>query len=295
MKKILVLCMVLNLCLLLQAQPGKVTRQVTKVLVEQPAAAKGTLSHYNGARGAAMGVNYYLQHNMPKTQVTVTTTQRPWLEQQKRNWKAYRLHQARRARDLEAQIQAQERAAREAILAKLPKANPAHQFIAQNFNELIPAQIPAEELPLVAQPGVLFRGMALPTDGEAVKNILQNGLRLEDLGSHATTKLLSISGGARGAVSSVRPVTNLSSIPSEALYWATQRIEPGKELPVITVVKNQTQSGEVVLVSQDIPAEDITHVLVPVNYNGKPVWGNVELAPDGGFLVTPYDIAPETK
>ncbi len=248
-----------------------------------------------------MGVNYHLTR-IPAQALTVSgslpgqkTPQRTWLEQQKRNWKAYRLHQTRRTRDLEAQIQVQERAAREAILAKLPKANPTHQFITYDFAPLIPKQIPAEELPLVAEPGVLLRGMALPTDGEAVKNILQNGLRLEDLGSHATTKLLAISGGMRGAVSSVRPVTNLTSFPPDALYWATQRIEPGKELPVITVVKNQPQSGKVVLVAEDIPAQNITYVFVPVNYDGKSVWGKVEIAPDGGFLVTPYDIAPETK
>lgn len=296
MKKLSILFIVMSASIFLHAQttPTKVTRQATKALVKQPAVQVGTLSRYNGIHGAVMGVDYYLQRNTVP-QIHNAATQRSWLEQQKRNWKARQLHNQRRKRDEQYAQLEQQLQQLEALEKTLPQLTPAHTFETDEFSHLLVAQLPDEPLPLLERPGVLYRGMALPADGEAVKNILQNGLRLEDLGSHATTKLLAMSGGIRGLVST-RPVTNLTSLPQDALYWGTQRTEPGKELLVIAVVKNQTQSGKVVLYSDDIPAENIDYLIVPLHLGSKPLWYKVELTEDspyGPFRLTPYEDTPD--
>ena len=292
MKKIWIIgiVLILNVSLHAQTTPAKVTRQATKALVEQPSVRAGTLSRYNGARGAVMGVDYHLQPAISQP----ATAQRSWLEQQKRNWKAHQLHKQRRARDLEQQIQAQEQAAREAILATLPQANPGHQFITHDFATLLADQIPQEQLPLVAGPGMLYRGLALPADGQAVTNILQNGLRVADVGTEANTRNLAYSGGQPGAVRALAktPVTNLTSFPMNAAEWATKRITPAKPLLAVVAVNGQTEVGKVVLAAQDIPAGQITHFFVPLQVNGTPVWCNVQLGTDGAFVITPYDIPP---
>lgn len=297
MKKFLVLSFIFGLGSILYAQTPKITRQVTKVLVEQPAVAKGTISQYGGARSGVMGVNYYLQHNMPKTKVSVATTQRSWWEQQQRNRKAHQLHKTRQARDLQEQIQAQEIAARQAILAKLPKANLKHQFITQDFTPFLPETIPAEELPLATEPGILFRGLALPADGQAVQNILQNGLRVADTGKEANTRNLAMGGGMPGMGQALAntPVTNLTSFPMNAATWAVKRMTDEKQLIAIVAVNGQTQAGKTVLVAQDIPADQITHLFVPLNLNNAAVWCKIELTENSAFLVTPYDIAPAEK
>ena len=222
-------------------------------------------------------------------------SQRSWPEQQWRNFKARRLKQQRRKRDLQNEQATKELQRLEALKAGLPQLNPAHAFETNEFSHLLATYLPQEPLPLLERPGVLYRGMALSTDGKAVKNILENGLRLKDLGSHATTKMLAMSGGMRGTVAEVRPVTNLTSIPSEALYWATQRIEENKKLLVIAVVNGQQGTGEVVLASEDIPAEQIAYLLVPLHLADGPHWYRVELAensPYGPFRLTPYDLSP---
>lgn len=239
-----------------------------------------------------MGVNYHLQQSISQ----VPPAQRSWLEQKKRNWQAYQLHKQRQARDVEVQIQAQEKAARQALLAKLPKPNPVHQFVTKDFVNLLPAQILAEELPLVTQPGVLYRGLALPADGKAIENILQNGLRVADVGKEANTRNLAMSAGMPGAGRALAkaPVTNLTSFPTEAVNWAVKRLSDNKPLLVVVAVNGQTQSGKVALVAEDIPASAVTHLFAPLMLNGTSVWCKVELTPNGDFLVTPYDITPVT-
>ncbi|MBR2082931.1 MAG: hypothetical protein IJ876_08035 [Elusimicrobiaceae bacterium] len=295
MKKITLLLSVLLCSLSAWAQtPTRVTRQVVKVLVEQSAVSKGTISRYAGAHGALMGIDYQLQHNMPKTRVLETTVQRSWLEQQQRNFKAAQLKRQRRMRDTQLQQEAQELAAREAILATLPKANPEHAFVRNDFTDLLPDQMPPSDLPLVAEPGTLFRGLALATDGQAVANILQNGLLLADTGTEANTRNLAFAGGTRGAVQAIsnHPVTNLTSFPVNAANWAVKRLTPEKPLVAVVAVNGQTQAGKIVLASEDIPASQITHFIVPLNVEASTVWCNVELQPDGDFLITPYDIPP---
>lgn len=224
---------------------------------------------------------------------------RPWLEQKQRNFKAWKLKHQRRQRDEQNRRDEKARQERAALEATLPRLNPEHAFETSSFapfviDELPAGSLPAQALPLLETPGVLYRGMALPADGNALENILTNGLLIKDLGSHATTKLLAISGGMRGTVSAVRPVTNLTSIPSEALHWGNQRVasESGKKLLVIVGVNGQHESGKVLLMSEDIPAGQLTDVIAPLQINGTPVWCNISLTPDQTFLVIPYDLPP---
>ena len=267
--------------------PAKVTRPIAKNLGKGTVASKGAFPSYGGINRDVMGVDYYLRHNMPKTAVKVPQ-QRSWLEQKKRDYKAAQLKKQRRKQDaLDLKLQ-QELQAREALRATLPKLAPEQTFETSDFTQLLAQEMPADPIPLIEEPGILYRGMALSADGAAVKNILENGLRLEDLGEHATTKLLAMSGGMRGTVSAVRPVTNLTSFPKDAVFWANQRKTDDKELLVIVAVKGQTQSGKVVLYSDDIPAEQISHVITLLMIAGKPTWCEVALTQDGNFLVIPY-------
>ena len=219
---------------------------------------------------------------------------RPWLEQQQRNFKAWKLKRQRRQRDEQNRRDEKARQEREALEATFPRLNPAHAFETSSFEPYLAEDLPADNLPLLETPGVLYRGMALAADGNSLENILTNGLLIKDLGSHATTKLLAMSGGMRSTVSAVRPVTNLTSIPSEALYWGNQRTksESGKKLLAIVGVDGQQESGKVVLMSEDIPATQLTDVIVPLQVNGNPVWCNVSFTQDQTFLVIPYDLPP---
>ncbi len=292
-----------------QAQVSGVVRKAGKAL--QETSVQRNLARYNGVRGSVMGVNYYLARTALQSQAVepISTNlaasmatapgssaalsvppQRGWLEQTTRDVKAWQLRHQRRQRDYQAQQDFLQRQALQALEKDLPQLNFTRAFEAPHLEHLQTAQLPKEPLPLLERPGVLYRGMALSANGESLKNILTNGLRIADLGTHASTKLLAMSGGMRGTVSSVRPATNLTSLPADALYWAQQRLEPGKTLPVIVSVNGQTDSGKIVLYSQDIPAEQIEAVIAPLEIAGQPTWCRIELAPDGGFWVIPYEM-----
>ena len=290
-------------CVVCHAQETRIVKEAFTT-VRSGAVQAGKLSRYNGNMGGIMGVDYYLARqfahapvsNLPQTTAVSAapkaTHSRPWLEQTARNVKAWNLKRQRRVRDERNRLDAEARQAREALEATLPRLNPAHTFQISSFEPLLAEDLPTETLPLLETPGVLYRGMAFTGDGEAVENILTNGLLIKDLGSHATTKLLALSGGMRSTVSAVRPVTNLSSLPSEALYWGTQRTGSDKKLLVIVSVDGQEQAGKTVLMSQDIPASQIAQVIAPLRIDGVTVWCDIQLTSDQTFLVTPYDLPP---
>ncbi len=296
MKKILILCLCVWVAPLAAAQKFPV-RPVAKPSVNPSLIG---IRHVTSLRAAglndiAAGLELrYTQAVVQQAHVTAPTlasqTSRTWLEQKQRDFKAWQLKRQRRKRDEKQRQEETVRLEHETLLATLPGLNTQHTFQVTHFTDLATDQTPPAKLPLVAEEGVLYRGMALPCDGEALKNILQNGLRIEDLGSHATTKLLAISGGMRGNVSAARPAINLTSFPEQALYWATQRAKNEKKLLVIVGVNGIQQSGEIVLYSDKIPAAQITHVLVPLMIHETAVWCKVELTEDHNFAVTPYDI-----
>lgn len=309
MKHFLTIMTVLLVTCTAQAQnKASMARRTAKALVlPSPVAAK----HLTGLRAAGMheiagALELHLTRSMMSQTPDVSlstlpvnskTKQRSWVEQKQRDIQAWKLKRQRRKRDEQNRKDEQARQALRELEATLPRENPEHALETSSFKPLLAKNLPTDPLPLLEQPGILYRGMALDSDGISLENILINGLRLQDLGSHATTKLLAISGGMRGTVSSAGPVTNLTSFPDQALYWANQRVQTNKELVVIIKVAEQAQSGEVVLASEDIPADRITQIIAPlnVNGNGNPVWCNIELTPDATFLVTPYDLPPLAK
>ena len=306
MKHLFIIFTILLAAITVQAQNRvSTTRQTAKAIVlPSPLAARQITSlRISGMEGMASALELrcaqamMAQQNSPLSTIPATpkTKDRPWLVQQQRNFKAWKLHRQRRLRDQQNQKEQEALQAQKELEAKLPQPNPQMAFETTDFANLLSEQIPQEELPLVAKPGFLYRGMALSTDGDALKNILQNGLLLADVGLEANTRNLAFSGGNRAAMTAIvnAPVINLTSFPVNAAEWAAKRLTNNKQLLVVVSVKEQTQSGKIVTVAQDIPAQQITHVFAPLLVEGTPAWCNIELTDQNTFLITPYNISPE--
>ena len=166
-----------------------------------------------------------------------------------------------------------------------------HSFAAENLKKYtIPApsvgQAPA--FPFPYSTALIFRGMALSSNGADIANILQNGLRLSDVGNEANTLLRAYAGSAgNGAVRTVNaPVTNLTANPQSAAAWAHRRLKDNF-LAVVVAVKSQRRD-DIIMVYRDIPAADIHSVNVLLNLNGTLKWCKVQLNALGGFTITPY-------
>ncbi len=167
----------------------------------------------------------------------------------------------------------------------------SHSFAAENLkNYTMPApsvaQAPA--FPFPHSTTLIFRGLALSSDGVDIANILQNGLRISDVGGESNTLLRSYAGAAGGgAVRAVNaPVTNLTSNPQEAAAWARRRMK-NDYLAVVVAVKSQRRDN-LIMIFHDIPASDIHSVNVLLNLNGTLKWCKVQLNALGGFTLTPY-------
>lgn len=288
MKKIYLLVLVSMVAITAQAQtPAKTVRQGLKAATSAaPRTTPRTLT--TGLTQLPHG----LDRQITQTVVNTSRAQRPWITQQARNYKAWQLKRQRRVRDEQTLKLAQQAQELQAKRAALPPLQPEQAFETDDFTPFVTQELPAAPLPLLEEPGKLYRGLALAADGESIKNILTNGLLLKDLGNHATTKLLAMSGGTRGAVSAVRPVTNLTSLPQDAVYWATQHQTQGHDLRVVVSVEGISQSGKIVIYSDDIPAEKITQVLIPLKLNEVPTWCEISLTSEGHFLVIPYQTVP---
>lgn len=286
MKKIYLFLLASMVAITVQAQtPAKTVRQGVKAATS--AAPRTTPGAFTTGRAQ---LPHGLDRQITQTVANAPHVHRSWMIQQARNYKAWQLKRQRRLRDAQALKLAQQAQELQARRAALPPLRPEQAFETDDFTPFVTQELPATPLPLLEEPGVLYRGLSLPADGTAVKNILTHGLLLKDLGSHATTKLLAVSGGTRGTVSAVKPITNLTSLPQDAVYWATQH--KGHDLWVVVSVEGISQSGKIVMYSADIPASQITQVLIPLQLNAVPTWCKISLTQDGRFLVTPYQTAP---
>lgn len=291
MKKLLIALLVFVIAGPLQAQIlGKVAKAPKKALV----APVKNLPSYGGSRRAVMGIDYHLTSAAAGASASSTVTNqvtRSWITQQQRNLKAWKLKNERLQRDIQAKQQnlLMEEIARQK--AALPKLQSENAFETATFSQLATSALPTQEVPLVVEPGVLYRGLALNFDGIAVKNILENGLQIADVGAEANTRNLAMSGGIPGAVRAARPHTNLTSFPKDAVDWASLRAgNLGDKLIVIVKVERQTQeAGKIVAVYEDIPSQQISQLIAPLNVNGKATWCQVSLGQDGTFIVTPYE------
>ena len=143
----------------------------------------------------------------------------------------------------------------------------------------------------------LYRGMGLDENG--LRNILQNGLRVDDVRAGASaidvqSRLLSVG---------TMPVSSemLQPFAEKQIYLAVRSertvhfayvnaFEEGK-LPVIVVVDKKWRVSDADhVITQDIPATDLKEVAVLVNGpHGDPIWCKVSLAQDGqSFVFAPY-------
>ena len=169
----------------------------------------------------------------------------------------------------------------------------------RDFSAVMPAGKEAETpvIPFQNQRGLIYRGLALNADGQAIRNILENGLLIKDLGQYASDFITSMGAEAsRGRCHSIK-VTNLTAESSEAVKWAQLRSKE-EAIPVVMVVKYSSnkdlfsQDIHAINTAADIPPEDIYAMAALLNINGVPTWCKVELEGEG-FRITPYEPVAE--
>ena len=179
-----------------------------------------------------------------------------------------------------------------------PKIETVEATVPSFANLTIGSEV-APLLPFAQTPGKMYRGLGLPADGEAIRNILQNGLRLEDVGNDSCNLLMSMACSDRN-VGALRQMSqmkfiNFTNSPFFAFQYASRNTN-GSNVPVIISVHGVPED-KIVRVDKDIPAEQIDEVIALVNWNGVPTWCTVTLA-EKGFQLRPYvpatprDIAP---
>ena len=143
----------------------------------------------------------------------------------------------------------------------------------------------------------LYRGMGLDADG--LRNVLQNGLRVEDVKTGASaidiqSRLLSV-GTMPVSSEMLQPFaekqTYLAVHAERTVHFAYMHAFEEGKLPVIVVVdkKWRVSDGDHVI-TQDIPAADLKEVAILVNGpQDTPIWCKVSLAQDGQrFVLAPY-------
>lgn len=174
-----------------------------------------------------------------------------------------------------------------------PVLSPELTFTVQDFSEVIPSVKSIKDLPpfpFIKKPAYIFRGMGLGVDGDAIRNILTDGLRTADVSKENATLLLSMSGGQNHYVAAhavQHPRINLTNDPSSAVYYAHRYAKLG--LATVAVVKSSAakETGKIITTEQDIPAEDIVSFVALLSVDGEATWCQIELA-ENGFKVTPF-------
>ncbi|WP_432634127.1 hypothetical protein [Candidatus Avelusimicrobium sp.] len=148
------------------------------------------------------------------------------------------------------------------------------------------ATMPAET-PWKATPQDMYRALSLPADGAALRNIMENGLLLKDVGKFSNNRTMAyVSGDPRmvRTVSSMR-FNSLASDPNNAVHYA--KMHHSKDIIVVVRVQGLPEHEKVAHVGRDIPAENIKEVIAALNIGGNTVWCRVEATPNG-FTFTPY-------
>lgn len=141
--------------------------------------------------------------------------------------------------------------------------------------------------PWEKNPQDMFRAVSLPADGAALRNILENGFLLKDVGKFSNNRAMSyVSGDPR----MVRQVSNIrfnsvAADPNAALHYAKQHHE--KDIIVIARIQGLPEHGNIEHIQRDIPAENIVEVIAALHIKNIPVWCRVQPEADG-FTITPY-------
>ncbi|MBR4356272.1 MAG: hypothetical protein IKP96_06910 [Elusimicrobiaceae bacterium] len=207
---------------------------------------------------------------------------RSWLEQQKRNFKAWQLKR-QHARQLALQQK----------IAALPELQTDQMFLATSLdgfqiNPKTIKDIPA--LPYIQQDGFLYRGLGLSKNGRRIRNILENGLRTQDVDSESNCLLMALSASGRSAAAvSGKKLTNLTQSPELAMSYALQRSRIADNfLPVMVAVTGEQQHGYIVQVEHDIPADQIDSVIALLSLDGMPTWCLLQWEGEQ-FVITPFE------
>ena len=268
--------------------------QVARKTSGNPAVVKSTLSPvkpvpYGGNRAALMGAMQYSVTTWEPTinQQVPRKATRSWGEQLKRDLTARTLKH-NHTKWLQERLKIQQ------SLEQAPRLCPELAFTTADLTNYVPStnQSSKPVIPVVAQPKeIAYRGLALGADGQSIRNILTNGLRVQDAGKESNT--LNLSYASQSGYTAMKymvnhPVTNVTEDPQDAATWGESRLR--QTLPVLTVVriKGPFSGGKVEVIGEDMPADQIIEVIAQLNINGTLTWCKVELNAQHTFTVTPY-------
>lgn len=175
-----------------------------------------------------------------------------------------------------------------------PQLQEANSFTTADLTEFAVPNTQGQtlpELPFQNQRGLIYRGMALDADGKAIRNILKNGLRTQDVGRESNTRLYSMAGPNSRSAAVRQPLINLTDSGNDAVRWANRLRK--EEILVVTVVKSN-RTGSIITTPTDIPVDAIYAQTALLKVNGKPTWCKLEL--EGNDLrVTPYQEIPSAE
>ena len=175
-----------------------------------------------------------------------------------------------------------------------PQLQDANSFTTVDLTEFAVPNTPGQalpEFPFQNQRGLIYRGMALDADGKAIRNILKNGLRTQDVGKESNTLLYSMAGPNARTAAVRQPLINLTDSGNDAVMWANRLRK--QQILVVTVVKSNS-TGSIITSPTDIPVDDIYAQTALLKVNGKPTWCKLEL--EGNDLrVTPYQEIPSAE
>lgn len=164
----------------------------------------------------------------------------------------------------------------------------------------LPAAVYNQEVPpypFTNPKRVFYRGISV--DEEGLRNILYNGLRAQDSGTHHSDfaiftyqnkTLLDMANQMIGENKNIC----LISDPQRAQAYALRRAETDGKTPVVIQVKNTipviiNPVGAGVLATGNISASQILRVSALIPVNGTLMWGDIHITPAGDFAFKPYE------
>ncbi len=151
------------------------------------------------------------------------------------------------------------------------------------------------ELPIPTNKIYLYRGMGL--NYAALRNILQNGLRVQDTGKNSndvgTSFFLVQMGTAPVSSDLMKKVdirqTYLSTNAQSTLHFAAMHSFEDGRIPVVVTVRGWRRGNSYHVIREDIPVSSIVEVSALVQGpEGNPIWCHVSLTEDGRLALRPY-------
>lgn len=306
-----IICLVVYLSLIaatLQAAPKLKTPKRTGSRRISNSLHTPKLPRGSGAFGASMGLNYHImrltmspakveRNIFSSSSISLPRSNRRWMNRQTRNLQAWQLRRAIRKKELNSLEEKQYAQALKQAKASLPQPSPERAFIVTTLADYTPLIQSLEEtptLPFIEENSqVAYRGLALPANANAIRNILTNGMRTRDVSHNSNTYLRALSAGNQGTlkVLSTFPSISITKNPTEAVSWGKLRMKD-KEVPILTVVKMQGnfrgKSREFIM--DDIAADQIEEVITLLDINGNLTWCKVQLNRDNTLTLTPYEL-----